>query len=95
VTGAERPIEALRFPVEGMTCSSCVNRISRALGKVDGVRGVRVDLGRELVTVNREPGTAPEVAIADAIEATGYHARMHEATSVEVVPSPLQRLLRR
>ena len=95
MTGIEQPVEALRFPVEGMTCGSCINRISRALGRLEGVRGVRVDLNRELVTVQRELGTASEVAIADAIEATGYHARMHEAASVEVVPSLLRRLLRR
>lgn len=86
---------ALRVPVEGMTCGSCVNRISRSLGKVAGVRGVHVDLGRELVTIAREPGTVSIAAIADAIETAGYHARVDEATDVEMTPGPLQRLLQR
>lgn len=30
-------IEIVSFPVEGMTCASCVNRITRFLSKVEGV----------------------------------------------------------
>jgi copper chaperone CopZ len=87
--------EALRFPVEGMTCSSCVGRISRALRKLDGIQGVRVDLGRELVTVRREPGSAPDAAIAEAIETAGYHARIDEAIPVDLKPTFLERILGR
>jgi Cu+-exporting ATPase len=84
---------AIRFPVEGMTCSSCVGRISRALRRLDGVRGVRVDLGRELVTVERELGKVPEASIAEAIEAAGYQPRMGDAVIVEPRPTFLERLL--
>ncbi len=87
------PRPAIRFRVEGMTCQSCVNRISRALRTLDGVRGVRVDLRRELVTVERSPGTVPDAAIADAVEGVGYHPRIHEAVDIEMTPTVLQRLL--
>jgi copper chaperone CopZ len=91
-TGA---VEAVRFPVEGMSCTSCVNRITRHVRQVDGVRGVRVDLGRELVTVRRDPDLTPDVAVAAAIEAAGYHARMDYAVTVEVRPTFFERLLGR
>ena len=91
----QEPRTATCFPVEGMTCNSCVGRISRALRKLDGVRGVRVDLRRELVTVEREPGRVPEAAIAEALEAAGYHPRMGDAVTVESRPTFLERLLGR
>ncbi|MFN8520266.1 MAG: heavy metal-associated domain-containing protein [Chloroflexota bacterium] len=87
--------EAIRFPVEGMTCMSCVNRITRHVRAVEGVRGVRVDLGRELVTVRRDADLAPDVAVATAIEAAGYHARMDDAVRIDVRPTLLERLLGR
>ncbi len=33
-------VETIRFPVRGMTCGSCVNRIMRAVQKLDGVKKV-------------------------------------------------------
>jgi copper chaperone CopZ len=30
MTTPVQPIEMISFPVEGMTCASCVNRITRA-----------------------------------------------------------------
>ena len=38
-----QPIKIM-FPVEGMTCASCVNRIERYLNKVDGVETATVNL---------------------------------------------------
>ncbi len=34
-------IETICVPVSGMTCSSCVNRITRSVKKVVGVESVR------------------------------------------------------
>lgn len=92
---AEHPRTAIRFPVDGMTCSSCVVRISRALRTLDGVRGVHVSLGRGLVTVRHEPGSAPTAAIAAAVESAGYHARIDEAIPVEAPANLLARILGR
>lgn len=64
--------ETIRFPVAGMTCSSCVNHITRAVGRLDGVSKVSVDLRRETVTVTHEPAVAPDASIARAIVAAGY-----------------------
>ena len=88
-------LEAIRFAVEGMTCSSCVSRITRHLRRVDGVRGVSVDLGAERVTVRRAIGSARDAELAAAIEAAGYRADLAGATQVPAERTFLQRLLRR
>ena len=67
-------IETIRFPVAGMTCASCVNRITRALRKVDGVTKVSVDLRHETATVRREPALVSNAALAAAVAAAGYQA---------------------
>ena len=67
-------IETIRFPVAGMTCGSCVNRITRTLQKVDGVARVKVDLRHETATVGRDPDLVSNAALAAAIADAGYHA---------------------
>ena len=44
-------IETVSFPVEGMTCASCVNRITRFLNKVEGVEQANVNLASESATI--------------------------------------------
>ncbi len=44
------PLEIVSFPVEGMTCASCVGRITRFLEKVDGVEAANVNLATESAT---------------------------------------------
>ena len=90
-------IETIRFPVRGMTCGSCVNRITRAVGRIDGVARVRVDLGTETATVRREPALVSNAALAAAVAGAGYEANL---ASAETVPSGdggslVDRLLRR
>jgi len=89
--------ETIRFPVRGMTCGSCVNRIMRAVGKVRGVTRVSVNLRHETATVRREPALVSNAVLAAAIAAAGYEADLANA---EVLPpgsdrSFLDRLLGR
>lgn len=88
-------IEAVRFPVEGMTCQSCVGRITRRVRKVDGVHGVSVDLRGERVTVRRSTGSAPDSALAAAIADAGYRADLAGAIAVPPQRTRLERLLGR
>ncbi|MDL2335455.1 MAG: heavy metal-associated domain-containing protein [Chloroflexota bacterium] len=74
--------DTIRFPIIGMTCGSCVNRITRALKKVDGVTRVRVDLGGETATVTRQPGVT-NAALAGAISRAGYEADLSSAVAVD------------
>jgi Cu+-exporting ATPase len=59
-----------RFPVQGMTCASCVRRVEKALAAVPGVAGVQVDLAQERATVTHA-GVASE-HLAAAVAAKGY-----------------------
>jgi len=70
-----------------MTCGSCVNRITRALRKLDGVVRVTVDLRRETATISREPALVSNAALAAAVADAGYAADMAAAVTV----SPDQR----
>ena len=89
--------ETIRFPVAGMTCSSCVNRITRALRKVDGVSTVRVDLRHETATVRRDPRRVADTELAAAVASAGYQADLEAAITIAAVPRPsiLGHLLRR
>ncbi|HET8999395.1 MAG TPA: heavy metal translocating P-type ATPase [bacterium] len=60
------------LPVEGMTCASCVRRIERALGRLDGVGEASVNLatGRARVAVDTSVTTRDQLDAA--VEKAGY-----------------------
>ena len=49
-------LDTVSFPVEGMTCAACVNRITRFLDHVDGVEAASVNLATETATIASTPG---------------------------------------
>ncbi|HYL40796.1 MAG TPA: heavy metal translocating P-type ATPase [Candidatus Binatus sp.] len=71
------------FPVEGMTCASCVNRITRFLGKVEGVEEANVNLASESATIRYDPAKAGLEALVAAVDAAGYVARVEQAASAD------------
>jgi P-type Cu+ transporter len=75
-TTAPQDIEIVSFPVEGMTCASCVNRITRFLNRVDGVAEANVNLASESATVRFDPARVRIEDLAGAVEAAGYAARL-------------------
>lgn len=83
MNGPAGDLQVVRFPVRGMTCGSCVNRIVRTVGKVPGVAKVSVDLRHETATVRREPALVSSATLAAAVAAAGYEADMSAA---EVLP---------
>lgn len=90
-------VEAIRFPVRGMTCGACVSRIVRAVRRLDGVTKVSVDLRGETATVHREPALVSNAALAAAVADAGYDADIEAATHValDARRGVLARLLRR
>ena len=82
-TPAANPIEIVSFPVEGMTCASCVNRITRFLNKVEGVEEVNVNLASESATVRFDPALVDVAGLVAAVDAAGYVARVEQAASAD------------
>src|SRR5829696_3277313 len=62
----------VNFPVSGMTCASCVNRVEKAIGKVPGVEQAAVNLATERATVSYDPRQTTVADIASAVERAGY-----------------------
>ncbi|MGI8404340.1 MAG: heavy metal translocating P-type ATPase, partial [Thermomicrobiales bacterium] len=77
------------FPVEGMTCASCVRRVERALDKVDGVGNVAVNLATEKATAQVDPAIAGEDEIREAIEQAGYKAGRISVPTRSTIPVPM------
>ena len=68
-----------RIPIEGMTCTSCVARITRAVRKLDGVDSVRVDLGADSADIALDPSRASLAAVVEVIARAGYEAQVDRA----------------
>ncbi len=58
--------------VEGMSCSHCVNAVTKAVTALEGVAGVNVDLAGKTVTVDYDENKASLEDIREAIEEEGY-----------------------
>jgi Cu+-exporting ATPase len=71
--------EHIRFPIEGMTCTSCAARITRAVRKLEGVESVRVDLGSDSAEVAFDPARASLKAIAEVVRRAGYEPQLDRA----------------
>jgi copper chaperone len=57
--------------VKGMTCQHCVMAVKKALGKLDGVQNIDVDLGKGEVHLENSKGLAAD-KIREAIETAGF-----------------------
>ncbi|MDP1742392.1 heavy-metal-associated domain-containing protein [Polaromonas sp.] len=68
-------MEAVELKVDGMTCGSCVNAVSRALSAVPGVETVDVGLETGIATVRGGQVTEQVKALLGALATAGYSAR--------------------
>ena len=57
--------------IKGMSCQHCVMTVTRALGAVNGVKDVKVDLKSGVATYTEEKAVDPMV-VAAAIKTAGY-----------------------
>jgi copper chaperone len=60
--------------VTGMSCGGCVRHVSEALGELQGVEKVEVNLTENKATVRHDPAAAPLAALIAAVTDAGYHA---------------------
>ena len=81
---AKLPLATLTMSVEGMTCASCVSRVERKLGKLDGVKA-EVNLATESARITL---TAPhsDEELEAVVNAAGYSGTVtsrSEATTAD------------
>ncbi|MDQ4044702.1 MAG: heavy metal translocating P-type ATPase, partial [Chloroflexota bacterium] len=85
----------LVFDVDGMTCSSCVTNVEKALQTVEGVRSASVNFGTERATIDYDPSRVTPEQLSQAIAAAGYSgAPVTRAApaSPTATPAPAQRV---
>ena len=83
----------LDFPVKGMHCAACVNKVERALKTVPGVQRAVVNLATERATVELADDSFPVEALRDAVAAAGYTVPAEIGTTPET--EDRERALRR
>ena len=64
--------KSLVLPIEGMTCAACSNRVEKAIGKLEGVEEVAVNLLGENAAIRYRPGRTRLSEIMQAIRKAGY-----------------------
>ena len=85
---AKLPLATLTMSVGGMTCASCVGRVERKLGKLDGVKA-EVNLATESARITL---TAPhsDEELEAVVNAAGYSGTVtsrSEATTADAAPA--------
>lgn len=65
--------------IEGMTCASCVNRVAKALTRVDGVVDASVNLATETAAVTYDPQAVDAATLTAAVEKAGYAGTVRAA----------------
>lgn len=72
-----------RIKIHGMTCASCVATIEKAVGNLDGVSGVQVNLSSEQASLVYDPAKVSMDEIEKTVDQLGYKV-VHEKVSVKV-----------
>ena len=63
------------FKIEGMTCSSCANRVERAVKKLDGVEESNVNFATETLSVKFDETKVDVAKIEETVVKAGYSVR--------------------
>jgi copper chaperone len=61
----------ISIKIKGMTCQHCVMAATKALGALDGVKDVKIDLKTGVATYEEVKAVDPK-AVAAAIKKAGY-----------------------
>lgn len=61
----------MQIPIRGMTCNNCASHVAKAIQKVPGVTGVKVDLAAGVANVDGSPDLE---VLARAVAEEGYQA---------------------
>ncbi len=64
----------MNLVIDGMHCQACVQRVRKALEKVDGAQVKQVEVGSATVAVD----AAREAAVLEAVRKAGYEPHKSE-----------------
>ena len=59
-----------------LTCPSCVAKIEKALGRLDGVANAKVHFATGRIEVEHDPAAAPAERLVETVRAVGYDSRV-------------------
>ena len=79
--GFEVPRLSKTFPVEGMTCASCVSRVEKKLSSLQGVHAVDVNLATEQVLVEYISALIDFESLRSALQEAGYRLLPEKSVS--------------
>jgi P-type Cu+ transporter len=77
----------VELPIEGMTCSSCANRVEKSLNGLDGVEAT-VNFATERATVSFDPERTAAEELVEAVSDVGYSASLPAQPGEEGEGSP-------
>lgn len=66
--------------VRGIDCEACAASIRKALGRVGGFHGVRLDISKQTVAITYEPAPDRPAAYVAAINELGYEAKSRDGS---------------
>lgn len=72
----------LTLPIGGMTCASCAQAVEKAVGRLDGVDRISVNLATEKATIEYDPQKIKLSDIRQSIEKIGYKVLDVEKSSI-------------
>jgi P-type Cu+ transporter len=72
--------QKIEISLTGMTCAACAARVEKGLSRAPGVRDAAVNFATERATVEYDPSSATAATLVDAVESSGYGARVEEVT---------------
>ncbi|OGT97455.1 MAG: heavy metal transporter [Geobacteraceae bacterium GWC2_48_7] len=67
----------------GMTCGSCSNKITAALGGLKGVVATEVDVNGGWVIVGYDPSALKPEALAEKVKVAGFESNVHQVLTPE------------
>ncbi len=82
-TGYKVPLEKMSIQIDGMTCSACVARIEKVVGRIPGIEQVNVNLASEKGQIEFIPGLVSEQDVFRAVEKAGYSAKLADDSNRE------------
>ena len=77
-----------KFNVTGMTCSACSAHVEKAVGKLEGVEGVSVNLLGNNMLVDYDEARLSPAQVVQAVQDAGYGAYVPAASGGKAAPAP-------